>query len=281
MSGSIFQKGHVAIISGGASGIGLAAAKKFASMGMRIGIIDLNEEKISEVLEGLPDSTLSFVVDVGNVQSLEAVKAEIIEKFGRIDLLMNNAGVEYPTKCWENFDNWKNIINTNFWGVVNSMHVFVPQLIAQEHASLVINTGSKQGITTPPGNPAYNASKAAVKVVTEALEYQLRELSYEGGPRGKSNRISSHLLIPGFTYTGMSNSPQKPKSAWMPDQVIDFMLERIELGDFYILCPDNDVAREEDNKRIAWAAGDIIEDRPPLSRWHPDYSDAFKKYMGS
>lgn len=279
MNGSIFQKGHVAVISGGAGGIGLAAAKKFASMGMRICLIDLNEDKLSEALEGLPDSTLSFFVDVGNVQSLEKVKAEIIEEFGRIDLLMNNAGVGCPTKSWDNFDNWKNIINTNFWGVVNSIHVFVPQLISQEHASLVINTGSKQGITTPPGNPAYNASKAAVKVVTEALECQLRELSYEGGPRSKTNRISSHLLIPGFTYTGMSNSPQKPESAWTPDQVIDFMLERIELGDFYILCPDNDVTREVDNKRIAWAAGDIIEDRPPLSRWHPDYADAFRKYM--
>ncbi|GAB2899919.1 SDR family oxidoreductase [Microbulbifer echini] len=281
MNGSIFQEGHVAIISGGADGIGLAAAKKFASVGMKIGLIDLNEEKLSKALKDLPDSTLSFVVDVGNVQSLEKVKVEVVEQFGRIDLLMNNAGVGYPTKSWDNLDSWENIINTNFWGVVNSIHVFVPQLILQEHASLVINTGSKQGITTPPGNPAYNASKAAVKVVAEALEYQLRELSYKGGPRSKNNRIASHLLIPGFTYTGMISSPQKPKSAWAPDQVIDFMLERIEQGDFYILCPDNDVTREVDNKRIAWAAGDIIEDRPPLSRWHPDYADAFKKYMES
>ncbi|MFA0813874.1 SDR family NAD(P)-dependent oxidoreductase [Microbulbifer epialgicus] len=281
MNSSIFQKSHVAVISGGADGVGLAAAKKFASMGMRIGIIDLNGEKISEALKELPESTLPFIVDVGDMQSLEKVKAEIVGRFGRIDVLMNNAGISYPTKSWGNFDNWQSIINTNFWGVVNSIHVFLPQLISQDHASLVVNTGSKQGITTPPGNPAYNASKAAVKVITEALEYQLRELSFEGGSRDKNNRISSHLLIPGFTYTGMVSSPQKPRSAWTPDQVIDFMLERIEQGDFYILCPDNDVTREMDNKRIAWAVGDIIEDRPPLSRWHPDYADTFKKYMDS
>lgn len=72
---------------------------------------------------------------------------------------------------------------------------------------------------------------------------------------------------------------EKPAAAWTAEQVADFMFERLEAGDFYILCPDNDVTREMDQKRMAWAIGDIIENRPALSRWHPDYKDAFAAFM--
>ena len=138
---------------------------------------------------------------------------------------------------------------------------------------LIINTGSKQGITTPPGNPAYNIAKAGVKVFTEALEHDLRNLA---GPR-----LSAHLLIPGFVFTGLTagSATEKPAAAWTPDQTIAFMIESLDRGDFYILCPDNDVPRALDEKRIAWAAGDIIENRPPLSRWHPDHAEAFKAFL--
>jgi hypothetical protein len=74
---------------------------------------------------------------------------------------------------------------------------------------------------------------------------------------------------------------EKPAGAWTPEQVADFMMARITAGDFYILCPDNDVTREMDEKRMAWAMGDVIENRPALSRWHPDYKDAFAAYMKS
>ena len=71
----------------------------------------------------------------------------------------------------------------------------------------------------------------------------------------------------------------KPDAAWTPEQVVHFMLARIEAGDFYILCPDNDVTRAVDEKRMAWAMGDIIDNRPALSRWHPDWKDAFAAFM--
>jgi short-subunit dehydrogenase len=126
-----------------------------------------------------------------------------------------------------------------------------------------------------PGNPAYNASKSAVKSITEALEHDLRNT--------EGCQVSAHLLVPGFTYTGLVREflPEKPDSAWVPDQVVAFMVESLERGDFYILCPDNDVTREMDNKRIAWAMGDLIEARPALSRWHPDYLAAFEAFMKS
>jgi hypothetical protein len=87
--------------------------------------------------------------------------------------------------------------------------------------------------------------------------------------------------VPGFTYTGITRPrhTEKPPAAWSPEQVIDMMIERMGKGDFYIICPDNDVTWETDRKRIQWAAEDITHNRPALSRWHEDYKDAFAAFM--
>jgi short-subunit dehydrogenase len=146
-------------------------------------------------------------------------------------------------------------------------------MIAQGTPGLVINTGSKQGITTPPGDPAYNVSKAGVKVFTEALQHELRNMP--------GCNVSAHLLIPGFVFTPLTSKgrTEKPDGAWTPEQTVEFMLMRLDAGDFYILCPDNDVDRPTDERRVLWAAGDIIENRPPLSRWHPAYSERFANFL--
>ncbi|MCY4334027.1 MAG: hypothetical protein OXC60_05070 [Litoreibacter sp.] len=116
-------------------------------------------------------------------------------------------------------------------------------------------------------------SKAALKSYTEALEHHLRNTD---GPR-----ITANLLIPGFVFTELTkgNRSEKPDAAWTPDQMADFAMQCIARGDFYILCPDNDVSRELDEKRIAWTMGDIIDNRPPLSRWHPDWTHEFEKFL--
>jgi hypothetical protein len=95
--------------------------------------------------------------------------------------------------------------------------------------------------------------------------------------------ITAHLLIPGFTFTGFTrvHTQTKPDAAWTAEQVTDFMIEKMSAGDFYILCPDNSVAREVDELRMRWAMDDIIENRPPLSRWHPDYKDSFAQFLES
>jgi len=157
--------------------------------------------------------------------------------------------------------------------VIRGTQTFVPGMIARGRPGLVINTGSKQGITTPPGDPAYNVSKAGLKAFTEALEHELRNTP--------NCRISAHLLIPGFVFTELAarGRTEKPAGAWTPEQTVDFMIERVIAGDFYILCPDNDVPRSLDERRIQWAAEDIIKNRPPLSRWHPDFKEAFEAYV--
>jgi hypothetical protein len=194
-------------------------------------------------------------------------------RFGGTDILMNNAGIQPGSQMFGPRENWQKILDVNLWGVINGTQAFVPHMIERGREGLVINTGSKQGITTPPGDPAYNVSKAGVKAFTEALQHELRNT--------KDCHITAHLLIPGFVFTGLTakGRTEKPAGAWTPEQTVDFMLARLEAGDFYILCPDNDVPRALDEKRMLWAAGDIVENRPPLSRWHPDYADAFKTFV--
>jgi NAD(P)-dependent dehydrogenase (short-subunit alcohol dehydrogenase family) len=185
---------------------------------------------------------------------------------------MNNAGIGPATDLFGPEEAWERTLAVNLRGVIHGTRAFVPGMIARGRPGLVVNTGSKQGITTPPGNPAYNVSKAGVKVFTEALAHELRET--------EGCRITAHLLIPGFVFTGLTRGErsEKPAAAWTPEETVDFMLARLEAGDFYILCPDNDVPRALDERRILWAAGDIVENRPALSRWHPDYADAFAAF---
>jgi NAD(P)-dependent dehydrogenase (short-subunit alcohol dehydrogenase family) len=211
--------------------------------------------------------------DVSDREAVEALAAHVA-KAGPPAVVMLNAGIEAGGKLFSDAETWTRILGTNLGGVVNGIHAFAPGMIAGGKPGAVIVSGSKQGITTPPGNAPYNVSKAAVKAATEALAHELR--NREGC------RTTAHLLIPGFVYTGLAKArgvAEKPAGAWTPEETVTFMLERLEAGDFYILCPDNETTRAQDEKRIAWAAGDIIENRPALSRWHPDFSEAFKRFM--
>ncbi len=151
---------------------------------------------------------------------------------------MNNAGTGGGGELFGDPARWRRIIDVNLWGVINGVQAFAPDMIKQGTPAAIVNTGSKQGITCPPGDTAYNVSKAGVKVVTEALAHELRNT--------EGCRVSAHLLIPGFVFTSMTKGSrtEKPAAAWTPEQIVDFMLAAMGTGDFYILCPDNDVPRE-------------------------------------
>jgi NAD(P)-dependent dehydrogenase (short-subunit alcohol dehydrogenase family) len=273
-----FATGNVAVITGGASGIGLAAAKRFAAMGMKTVIADIGGARLDQARQALAaiggdDAVRVVAADVSYIDDVDRLADAAYAAFGAVSVLMNNAGVgNNPGKPWENRVTWRQLMDTNFWGVVHGVQVFASRMLAAGKPGLIINTGSKQGITTPPGNLAYNVSKSAVKTFTEGLAHTLRN---EPGAQ-----LSAHLLIPGFTYTGLTEgATQKPAGAWTGEQVVDFMLASLMRGDFYILCPDNEATRPMDEKRMAWAIGDIIENRPALSRWHPDHANAFAAFM--
>ncbi len=272
--------GAVAVVTGGASGIGLAAARHFAATGMRVAIADLGGDRLAEaaaaLAEAAPDgaaSVLAVETDVADRAAVVALEAAVRARFGGTDVLMNNAGIGPESAILGPAAAWERTLAVNLWGVIHGSQAFGPGMIARNRPGLVVNTGSKQGITTPPGNPAYNVSKAGVKVVTEALAHELRNTP--------GCQVTAHLLIPGFVFTGLTRGERrdKPPAAWTPEQTVDFMLTRLEAGDFYILCPDNDVPRELDERRMAWAAGDVIENRPALSRWHPDYAEVFAAFV--
>ncbi len=279
MTHAALTSGSVAVITGGAAGIGLAAAKRIAQLGLRVCIADLGADRLVRAADevailaaGGADDVMTLETDVSRVEDLRRLEAAVRDRFGGTDVLMNNAGIQPGSAMFGPAGNWERVLDVNLWGVIHSTQIFVPAMIKRGRPGLVINTGSKQGITTPPGDPAYNVSKAGLKAFTEALQHELRNTP--------SCRISAHLLIPGFVFTDLTaqGRTEKPAGAWTPEQTVDFMMERLEAGDFYILCPDNDVPRSLDERRILWAAGDVVENRPPLSRWHPDYAKAFEAF---
>ncbi|MDO8251761.1 MAG: SDR family NAD(P)-dependent oxidoreductase [Rhodoferax sp.] len=276
---AVLTPGSVAVVTGGAAGIGLAAAKRMAQLGLRVCIADIGADRLIRAAQevvllaaGGTDDVMTLETDVSRVEDLRRLEETVRDRFGGTDVLMNNAGIQPGSAMFGPAGNWERVLDVNLWGVIHSTQIFVPAMIKRGRPGLVINTGSKQGITTPPGDPAYNVSKAGLKAFTEALQHELRNTP--------NCRISAHLLIPGFVFTELTaqGRTEKPAGAWTPEQTVDFMMERLEAGDFYIICPDNDVPRSLDERRILWAAGDLVENRPPLSRWHPDYAKAFETF---
>ena len=270
--------GKTAVITGGANGIGLAAAMRMLDAHMNVVIADRDEAAIVEARQALPKDKgrlEAMTCDVSDMAQVEALRERTAQAFGAVHCLMNNAGAALGRpEPWQDLATWKRQVDVNLWGIIHGCQAFAPGMLDAGEPVAVINTGSKQGITNPPGGYAYNLSKAGVLAYTQSLAHALRE--------NQKNPVSVHLLIPGFTYSNMIARflPEKPPAAWTPEQVVDYLLEGVERGDFYILCPDGDTPRDLDNRRIQWNADDIIMNRPALSRWHPDFAeqyDAFTK----
>ncbi|KAI0884515.1 NAD(P)-binding protein [Annulohypoxylon maeteangense] len=278
---AIFKKANTAVITGGASGIGLALAQKCVGYGMRVLVADWDAWGLDVAKQSLGETATTMHVDVSKTEDWAQIKSAVVKDFGgQINFLALNAGVGARTA----FDgpeadiaSFRKVLDVNFFGVVNGITALLP-LIKEKTAaassleSAIVITGSKQGITNPPGNPAYNASKAAVKSLAEQLSYDLRA----------NKGVGVHLLVPGWTWTGLagaSGDKAKPDAPWTPEQVANYLEAKMEEGKFWVLCPDNEVTEEVDRKRMLWSAQDAPTGRPPLSRWREEYKAEFGKFM--
>ncbi|KAK4684707.1 hypothetical protein P7C73_g5462, partial [Tremellales sp. Uapishka_1] len=282
------HRGAVAVITGAASGIGLAAALKYAKAGMSVVLVDRTpalDAAVTKIkkIDGVGE-VLGMSVDVSDIAQVVALREKVFDVFGEIHILQNNAGISttapafsLSTPLEKLQEDWSKVLATNFGGIMNVAQAFAPYMAHQENDSAIIITGSKQGITCPPGNAGYNVSKAAVKTYTEQLAYELRNVP--------DSRCSAHLFVPGWVHTGLTGAKagvSKPAGAWTPDQTVDYMVDKVfHEGDFYVICPDNDCPSSLDKARIQWSIGDIVENRPALSRWHPEYKARFDEFVQS
>ncbi|KAJ6005212.1 hypothetical protein N7451_003156 [Penicillium sp. IBT 35674x] len=282
---SVIQSQNTALITGAASGVGFAIAKLCRSRGMHLALLDIDQDNLAKTKKVLADldpslKTEAYTFDVADAAAWKTMAAGMDAIFPDIDLVVLNAGKAYKPqesspsrlKQWLDGEYWRQTLDTNVYGPLNGLETLLPLLLSsksQTPKSIVV-TGSKQGITNPPGggNPAYNASKAAIKSLTEHLAYDLRS-------DPTTAHISVHLLIPGWTWTGLMGNVgptneeeiQKPEGAWYPSQVATELLEGLERESFYIICPDGETDRALDQARMKWGGEDAVEGRPALSRW--------------
>jgi len=251
-------------------------AKKCYSYGMNVAIVDNNKATLKAAEKSVGEKILAYEMDVSKIDEWRNLKDKIESSYGRIDLLHLNAGIGLKS-TWEDTSYFQRIMDVNLFGVIHGISTFLPSITASATSSnpaAIILTGSKQGITNPPGNPAYNASKSAVKTLAEHLSFDLRD-----GP------VGVHLLVPGWVFTGLSGGgpldapKEKPKGAWTGEQAVEFLEKKMSEGRFYVICPDNDVSEEMDRKRMLWAVGDVVEGRPPLTRWRPEWKERAEEWM--
>ncbi|KAJ7692778.1 hypothetical protein B0H16DRAFT_1669634 [Mycena metata] len=249
--------GRVAVITGAASGIGAAAARLLASLHhMKVALADLPANLAAD-LKGIvcEGNVLVVPTDVRVVAEVERLRERVYKAWSEVGVLMHNAGVDGKGTSWDGLDAWHDVFAVNLFGVVNVQQVFGPAMLHQENPAMVINTGSKQGITNPP----------CVRISSFLPAFP---------PQFRSS--------PGYTFTGLTgqhDGAEKPPGAWTAEETVRHMLERVAKGDFYVLCPDGNTGPEIDQLRIMWAAADVAQGRPALSRWHRDYKALFEEYM--
>ncbi|CAG5142215.1 uncharacterized protein ALTATR162_LOCUS1108 [Alternaria atra] len=255
---SVFRPSAHALITGGASGVGYAVAQLCLKHSMRVSIVDFNQSSLEMARKNLSGNVTCIQADVSSRKDWTSIREQVGKD---VDFLMLNAGIS-GKGTWGDEDYFDKILATNLGGVINGLNAYVPSFKERggKEPSAIVITGSKQGITNPPGNPAYNASKAAVKTLAEHLSYDLKDTSIGGGN------------APG------SVKP-KPEGAWSADQVADYMYAKMQDKKFYIMCPDDQVTEETDKKRMLWSVGDIVNERPPLTRWRDEYKEEAEKWM--
>jgi NAD(P)-dependent dehydrogenase (short-subunit alcohol dehydrogenase family) len=267
-------RGKVAVITGGASGIGRAVADRAAAEGMKLVLGDIEEGPLKETVHDLTSrgaEALGVVTDVSDAASVRELRDRTLDRFGAVHLVHNNAGIGLGGPIWEvSEEDWRWILGVNLWGVIHGVTTFVPVLIEQGEGH-VVNTASIAGLIAAPFLGPYNATKQAVVAISETL---FKDLQAVGAPIGVS------VLCPGFVQTRIAES-ERNRPQWAPDReapgaaelrgavqnmveggiapatVADRVIDAVRTDTFYILThPELDDA-------VTTRFEDIVQRRPP------------------
>jgi len=271
-------KGKVAVVTGAASGIGRGLVDRFAREGMSVVLADVAKEALvlaASELEASGASVLAVETDVSSLESLEALRDRVIERFGNVHILCNNAGVSGGGggPIWNaTAKDWEWVLGVNLMGVVHGMQAFLPHMVEHGEEGHVVNTSSVLGLGTGAGS-IYGVTKHAVTRLTEGLYYDLQ---------AADARIGVSVLCPGLIATRIIESdrnrppdlrnPGQPDpellarravsiERWQqgmpPDEVADIVMEAIKEDRFYILT------HPEYKERVEARVRSILDDLPP------------------
>lgn len=194
-------QGRVAVITGGASGLGRAMAERFAKEGMRIVLADVEPDALARAeaeMKSAGAKVIGVRTDVSKAAEVEALAQKALAAFGGVHLVANNAGVAPLGNAWEmSVADWEWTLGVNLWGVIHGVRVFTPILLAQDGETHMVNTASVSGLISPPGSAMYNVSKHAVVTLTETLYHDLA---------AKQARVGCSVLCPAYVPTGIVDS---------------------------------------------------------------------------
>jgi NAD(P)-dependent dehydrogenase (short-subunit alcohol dehydrogenase family) len=223
-TGDVIARGNVAVITGGASGIGLAMAERFIAEGMSVLLADIDEPKLRNVEARLTEAGADVATRICNTASENEVAelAELaLERFGAVHILCNNAGIAGMGDAWtDSMELWDRVIGVNLYGVIHGVRSFLP-IMQQQGVGHIVNTASMAGLVGMPGAAPYNVTKHGVVALSEGL---FIELQLTGSPVGVS------VLCPGFVKTDlMNNEPDRVESP-IGKLMIEMLRTEVETG---------------------------------------------------
>ncbi|HVP31763.1 MAG TPA: SDR family NAD(P)-dependent oxidoreductase [Myxococcota bacterium] len=200
-------EGRVAVVTGGASGIGRATAERFAAAGMRIVLADVEESALAQTAKEMTQAgatVLPVRTDVSKAAEVESLARRALERFGGVHVVFNNAGVYVAGATWEHpLSDWEWVLGVNLWGVVHGIRSFVPILLEQKDEGHMISTASMAGLTSNPFMSIYNVTKHAVVTLSETLHQELSMLG---------SKVKVSVLCPGFIRTRIADAARNRPS---------------------------------------------------------------------
>jgi NAD(P)-dependent dehydrogenase (short-subunit alcohol dehydrogenase family) len=201
-------QGKVAVITGGASGLGRAMAERFAREGMSIVLADVEPDALAKAeaeMKAAGAKVIGVRTDVSKAAEVEALAQKTLAAFGAVHLLANNAGVAEGGCVWDNtVADWEWVLGVNVWGVIHGVRVFTPIMLKQGTEGHIVNTASVAGLISPPGMGIYCVSKHAVVTLTECLHHDLAQ---------KTDKLKCSVLCPAYVPTGISDSGRNRPAA--------------------------------------------------------------------